>query len=340
MEINRENLRKININTLTLKQEFGALVFDNAHKKLVKIRNWITELEDLDYQNELPVNLVNSINNFVEEFLNHLRWLENFNITTSGNPKQDHDNFESRIDDFYNNFISTVLSSLTYLRQEAEKKSKDKRKIYSERKELVQVRKQYDAMISDLKLQLKSLQQEKNKIAATHGEIGAVKFGKHFEREELKDDRKAIKWLELRDYWFRVLLYIIIANFVIYFYLFIANKLSWWPKFPPKDFFTLEYGLVKLALLTLLSYAISFASRNYNVNSNLSTLNCHRKNIAETLNSFLATNPEKEDRSKILTTAAEAMFKHQPIGYLPKIESKDDGPVASIINNILKPFNG
>src|SRR3989338_4267510 len=98
MEINRENIRQINIRQLALKKEFGAFAFENAYKKLSKVRNWIIELEDLDYTNELPENIVNSINNFIEELLTHSKWLQDFDITASGNAKQDHDSFESRID--------------------------------------------------------------------------------------------------------------------------------------------------------------------------------------------------------------------------------------------------
>jgi len=338
MEINRENLRQINIKELALKKEFGAFAFENANKKLEKIRNWILELEALDYKNELPENIVNNINNLIEEFLGHLKWLQAFDITTSGNAKQDHDSFESRIDGFYNNFVNLILTSLTYLRQEASLKSKDKKQIQKEQKELIQVRKQYDSIISQLSEELNKLRKEKNKIESTRGEIGATKFGKHFEYQASEYEKATVKWLKARDNWFSWLLKIIIANLVVYFYLFVANKLKWWPNFPPKEFFTLEYGLVKLALISLLSYAISFSSRNYNVNSNLVALNKHRKNVAETVDDFLASGIDKEYRSKIIDQGTEAMFKHLPIGYLPKMESKDEGPVSSLITTALKPF--
>jgi len=337
MEINKENLRKINIKEIALKKELGAFAFENANKKLEKIRKWIVELEDLDYKSELPDNIINSINNLIEELLGHLRWLQAFDITTSGNAKQDHDSFELRIDGFYNNFVNLVLTSLTYLRQEADTKGKDKKTIQREQKNLIQARKQYDEIISGLKQQQKDLQKEKSKIASSHGEIGAVKFGKHFELQAYENKFEADKWLKRGNVFYWILFVIISLNVIGYFGLFIGNKINQ-NIIQPTEFFTLQYGLAKLALLTIISYAVSFCSRNFNINSNLSALNKHRKNVAETVNDFLFSNPEKEDRTKFLIAATESMFKHQPIGYLPKIESKDDGPIASIINHIIKPF--
>jgi hypothetical protein len=329
----KDSLEILDIEALTLNPKFGSLIFDGAKNKLEKIRQWFIEFEKLDYQSQLPEDIVNQIHDELTKFDNFVIWLQNFDIENSSNPKQEHDNFEVEVNRFYNSFYNSfVVSHLIYLRQNAQNENEDKKKLQNELNELASVRKNYESLV-------KGIQEENKKLSTQKGERAAIKFGKHFESQYIENEGEAKDWLEKREIWFKWLMYIITANLILYVFLFITNKLAWWPHLAPKEFFTLEYGLVKLALLSLLSYAISFTSRNYNVNSNLVVLNKHRKNVAETLNDFLDTELEKEDRSKIVEQATASMFDHKPIGYLPKIESKDDGPLASIVNNILKPFN-
>lgn len=337
MEITRENIKKINIKELALSPKFGSLTFEKSYKKLEKIQKWLTEFIELDYKNELPENVSTSIDNHIDQFINHLKWLEQFDIATISNAKAEHDAFEARIESFYNTIFNTlVVNHLDFLRQEVELKSKDKQKIQNEQKELQQLRKQSEGLVKQLTEEREKIQNETIRIESAKGERAAARFGKHFENQVKENREAAQKWLELRNKFFLAIFWVIIANLIIYFYLFIANKVNWWPYFPPKDFFTIEYGIVKFALLALLSYGVAFCSRNYNIQSNQATSNQHRKNVADTLTDFLNSNPQPEDRAELIKQGTETMFKHLPIGYIPKIESKDDGPIASIFNTILK----
>jgi len=324
----KEPLETIKIDELTLDPKFGSLIFQNANKKLEKIRKWLIELDQLDYKGQLPENIIEQINNEAQKFDQHIEWLRNFDITTSGNPKADHDSFEGQIDAYFNSFYNNlVVSHLNYLKRESENQSADKRKLADEQKQLSEIRKSYEKIVEDIR-------NKTEQISKAKVEQAAKSFGKHFEIQAKINQTEANKWLIKRNSWFWCLMIVISINLIFYIYLFITFKIGTWPFMKPSDFFTLEYGLVKLAIISLLSYAISFASRNFNVNSNLVSLENHRKNVAETLNDFLITELEKDDRSKIVEKATDAMFTHRPIGYLPKIESRDEGPVSSFINLI------
>lgn len=327
-----KDLKSLDIEELAMNQKFGTLTFNNANKKLQKVKSWLLEFKELDYSNQLPENVVVHINQDLENFNRHIKWLKTFDISTSPNAKQDHDNFENQIDSFYNQFFNPyVINHLSFLRQEVDLKKKDKRKIKQEQKELAQLRRQSEKLVKELSIEKRKIQEEKKKIESAKGERAAIRFGKHFESQTKEYSKGTQKWLKLRDIFFTILLIVILLNIFGYLTLFFRHIL-YSGNIRPSEFFTLEYGLVKLALLSILSYGVSFSSRNFNVNSNLGALNKHRKNVAETLNDFLESNPEKEDRSKIVENATNAMFKHQPIGYLPKIESRDDGPIGNMLN--------
>ena len=121
---------------------------------------------------------------------------------------------------------------------------------------------------------------------------------------------------------------IIILNIVVYLCRYFSNL-------DINSFFTLKYGVAKLVLLSLLSYATGFASRNYHIYAQLASVNTHRKNAAETMNDLIAANPDKEDvRAEIIKQAADAMFRHLPVGHITKSENHY-GPISEIINKFV-----
>ena len=68
----KEPLETIKIDELTLDPKFGSLIFQNANKKLEKIRKWLIELDQLDYKGQLPENIIEQINNEAQKFDQHL----------------------------------------------------------------------------------------------------------------------------------------------------------------------------------------------------------------------------------------------------------------------------
>jgi hypothetical protein len=317
------------------KDKFGSLTFDQIYPLRQRLQKIFTELEELGYRDILSQQEIDQVDQYVERFLNHLKQLAGFNLTTGFN-KEVHDNYDNTIKGLYGEVFRNLRGMIVFLRQEAAQKSQDVKELQKQQKIAVQAEKEYKSLTNKLRHELETLQKNKQEVESKRGEVAAVRFGKHFEAQAKENANEAKKWLRWRDIFFIVLLILIIANVLGYFVLFIISKIR--PDgIKPTDFFTIEYGLAKLALLSILSYGISFSSRNFNVNSNLLTLNKHRKNVAETLNDFLESKPDPADRSKIVESATGAMFKHEPIGYLPKIETKDDGPVASFWN-ILKPI--
>lgn len=326
-----ENIRNLDIESLALNPKFGSLKFNEASKRLHQIRDWIIEFEQLNFKEKLPDNISNHIEKAINKFNEHIEWLKKFDIESSSNPKQEHDNFEAQINNFFNEYYSNfVVNHLTFLKQEAELKDEDKKKIREEQKELSQLRKKHEELVA-------ALETKKEEIESTSGEIAAITFGKHFESEVKFHKRNASSWLTRRNQYFKWLRNLILINFALYLVFFITNFFNIWPNIKPSEFFTLEYALVNFALLSLLTYAISFSSRNYSVNSNLKVINLHRKNVAETMNDFLVQGDKNVDfRLRIIEKGTDAMFKHLPIGYLSKNESNEHGVLSSLMNGILK----
>lgn len=335
-EIKRETVTKVDIEKLALNKDFGRLTFKESLPFLQKTQALFREFDELNYQNNLSQEEINSIDSKKDQFVQQLTQLQQFDIGQA-NSQVAHDNLEQQFINFHNSTSRELRTPLVYLRQEAALQSKDERNLQEEQKTATKARKQSEEILEQLRKELDSIRKETKEVAEASGERAAVTFGKHFESQAGEYSTKAVNWLTQRSTFFKWLLVIIGVNFIFYLFLFITNKLGVKPNIAPGEFFTPEYGVVKLTLLALLSYAIGFAGKNYNINSNLEAVNKHRKNVAETLSDFLKTKPEADDRSQLVKSAAEAMFRNSPSGYGSKRESKDDGPIHEVVNNIISP---
>lgn len=334
-EISDENIGKLEIKEITLdKEKFGVLTFDKAYPLLDNLRKNFVELDDLNYKDKLTAEELQNIERFKVKLLDYISRIHKINPVDGSYNSNVRDQLESDIQNFYNNTAKELRIPLTFLRQEAAIISSDAQALADQQKIAAQAETEYKKLTEELHKELDELRKRKNEVSTTEGEIAAITLGKSFETQAKEYDTKAKKWKETRDIFFWILIVLITVNLVLYISLFITNKISVWPNTQPTDFFTIEYGLVKLALLALLSYAIGFATRNYNINSGLVATNLHRKNVAETLVNTL-NSPIGEEAKKILTQqAAAAMFQNLAVGYIKKEHQNDAGPILEIIKKV------
>lgn len=331
MAIEVESLKKINVKSLALNDRFGDLKFEKAYPKLEEIKSWILEFIGLDYEGHLPEEKVRNINNHFDQYAKHLAWLKNFAISTSNNPKTEHDNFENEIDGFHQSFFENfVVKYLGYLKDRAGEKNLDKKALKEQQKAAIQAEKKYKELAENLEQKIQSLEKQQKEIESTSGEVAAAHFGKSFEAQAAEYEQVSGDWLKERGKYLKILFLVLGINIGGYIYLFLSVKIGVLPGFNPKDFFTLEYAAIKLALISFLFYALSFSSKHYNINSDLTSTNKHRKNVAETYSLFLETSKNEDARKEVAKQGAEAMFKHTPNGY-----TKGGDAEKSWINEII-----
>ena len=329
-----DNFGKINIKELSLnKDKFGPLVFDVSYKKLLKLQDLFKELDDLDYKNNLTPRECNKIDLSKKQFAEHLNWLNNFDIQKNSNPKNEHDGFDTRIDSFHDSVFGDIRPYLSWLRQEFSSKNIDLEELKKQQKSAIQAEKAYKELSSKLEAELNILKEKKIEVESKHGEIAATTLSLQFGKQTKENSENAKGWLLIRNILYYLLIFIIVLNLLAYFFIFFAHRFGY-IALSTKEIFTIEYLIIKIALISVLSYGIAFASKNYNIQSNLSTVNQHRRNVAQTLEDFFSTKPDR--KSEMLKEGTEAMFKHLPVGYLSKNETKENGPLLETINNFFK----
>lgn len=336
-EITIESLKDVDIESLALdKEKFGANIFEEAHPQLEELKEVFVELQELGYKKYLLEDEVRQIDQKLKKFIEYLRELASFDPAEdpsfSGNTRE---NFEQQINNFHKSTIKTLRSPLTYLRQQVALESKDEQELQEERKAVAKAREQSEKLLGQLREEYKKLKEETAEVEQAHGEKAATTFGKHFESQANEYAGRASDWFSDRKTMLKWLFGVIIVNLILYFFLFITNKLDVWPNITTTEFFTLEYGIVKLALVTLLSYVVGYSSKHHRVNLALEADNLHRKNVAETLKDYINSIPveHREERVSLTKTGAEAMFTNPSDGY--SRTRVEDGPVREIVTNVI-----
>ena len=250
-EISLENLQNIDLKKLALNKDFGRLVFEKAHPIIEKTRDLLNELHALSYRDNLTDDEVNNIDSRKQQFVEKLNVLRVFDIGQENSQIQ-HDNLEQDVINFSHQLQQHLRNPVLWLREEVARKSQDTQELDKQQKMAAQAEKKYKQLSEKMKKELETLQNQRSEVASVQGEIAALRFGKHFEATTEKYENIAEKrWYVFGKLSFIVLFGVVIINLIAYIVLFVGEKLKWWP-LKPTEFFTLEYGLVKLALLLLI----------------------------------------------------------------------------------------
>ncbi|MCW9054633.1 MAG: hypothetical protein OQJ98_01460 [Candidatus Pacebacteria bacterium] len=334
-KITTENVFEVDVPALALDSRFGSLVFENANKKLGKAQAFLKEVYDLGYQELLNESGINQVGNLTNKLTEHLEWLRNFDIGTVANAKQEHDNFESRIDGFYNDIYEQILMrTLPFLREERRRENPDQKQLDEEVKKAVQVR-------TELEDELKAIREETQKIRTANKQVGSAKGQRAAVQMAAHFDDEVERYATLSKYWLWGVVggYVAIVAVLVWLGFVTASYVHQIVSLPDTVDTSGIWSAVisKLVILAALWYGLSFVIKNYNVNSHLAAVNRHRAAVARTLEDFIAVEQQQENPrlSEVLQHASEAMFKNVPIGFVSKTEREQSNPVLQIVNDLI-----
>jgi len=341
-EITIESLNSINIKRLALNSDFGKLKFERSYPSFKGAQDIFKNLDDHDYSNNLTQQEIDNIDAKKEQFIQYLKRLQEFDIGQAQS-QQIHDNLENEVIKFYENTVKDLRVIQLALKDITASKSEDKQELAKKQKMAAQAEKKYNELSEKMKKELnilikqkKDIETEKEKIGTAHGEVATKVLAHHFAKQANDHQGSIPRWEKIRSTFYWSIIIIICLNIISYFCILIGGDILNKFSLRTDKIFTLEYGIIKLLLISFLSYGLSFASKNYNIEANLTIVNKHRKNVAQTLEDFLATNPGVDTKSQMIKKGTDAMFEHHQTGYITTTKQKDDGPVQAIINNILK----
>lgn len=322
-DLSPENFWLIKVALYALSERLGPFKFSNANRKLEKIQKWLKEAKDLGYQSELSKEAQMHIDKYITEFIENIRWMADFDLGREGsfNFKQEHKNFEDKIDSFFNKVqVNLKEKYLPILWINVARETGGAQELDNELKATRKARKQAEEITKTLQSDLAEIKAEKKKIESGALELGSARMAAYFDKEVEKYEKQTKVWLG-----FGIASYLLLATVVIW-----AISLLW------DEAGTIPWQrlVLKAAIFAVLWYVVAFIARNYNVSSNLGAVNRHRAAVARTLEDYVRGNPQRQN--EMWKNATEAMFQHLAIGYITKSEKDQGNPIYEIINNITK----
>lgn len=334
--INPENVFDANVSELAMDSRFGSLVFDNANKKLSKVQDWLKEAHDLGYKEVLLQDDINRVDSFINQLAQHLEWLRIFDIGAVENAKLEHDQFETRVDAFFNNAYTEILKNvLQFLREERRRENPSGRQTDEELKKLVKLRTDLEAELKNVREETEKLRIAGKDVGAAKGERAATRLASHFDQEAGNYKTAAGWW-----FWAVVAGYVLLIAVLGYLTLVAISSLEQVASGIQSGSnlgLLWTIGITKLVFVAALWYGLSFIVKNHNVNSHLAAVNRHRATVARTLEDFIAVEQQQEKPrlSEMLQNATDAMFKHTPVGFVSKTEKETATPVLQIVNDLI-----
>lgn len=330
-------LKNLNIEEICMNKEIlWKLVFPDLIKPLTLIRDTIVELEDLNYEENLINREINEVNHIKNKFNELIGLIKQFNIYTD-NSENNRNWVHEQVHRLHDEVMEKLRLPLTFLRQNILLKTNSREDVNEILRKAEHSEELYNQKIKELDQKLESLNEQKSKVEAWEGILSTKYLSKEFDEQSKSYGEESKSWLSKYRISYWIILIIVSLNFGWYI---VLKVLEIFKKLPDNlninDFFSIHYWVVVLSLISIIFYWLRFSSKNYNNLKNLSVINRHRRNVAETFTKFLETKPEeKETRDVLLSEASKAMFSHKASWYLDKEPIQINSPIQELVTKVL-----
>ncbi len=90
-------------------------------------------------------------------------------------------------------------------------------------------------------------------------------------------------------------------------------------------YYMIQLTVGKIIVLSILTFATSWAAKNYSAHRHNFVINTHRHNALSTFETFVsAANDDISTKNAVLLHATQTIFQHQPTGYSKNESSATD----------------
>lgn len=184
-----------------------------------------------------------------------------------------------------------------------------------------------EAQKVDIDKKIKQIDAKAERAAKSLAKQISSQNGKVFKTES--DNYKAIA-----KRWLIALIFIITVAAALLTWLFIDVSSD-----PGAFSSNIVFSGLKVTAVLILVYLIQIATRNYNANKHLETINRQRATIVSFVNDFVNSVDGEEYKDYLLTYAAKTVFDHGETGFISRnygAGSNGDDGLDAILNNITK----
>lgn len=320
---NLEKLQEYSVDSLCRSDLGVDLNFEQGRPYFERTLRLFNDLGECSLDG-VPVTVLNQLRDQAQQTAARFEIIRNFSIRSyPQNAIQQRDALMKQVKDSYDPTFSVVAPQISF----ATRKGTDFREIEIQARDVLA---SVHATKEDLANLNASLAKESNEILGSMrraaAEVGVSQHMVHFKMEAEEQAKKGGPWLK----WTIVLSLVTLcfAGFAVWYYTGHASDLT-----PVQS---VQVGVAKLAVLSVLYFGIILCSRIYRAHRHLEAVNRHRQNALGTFEAFIKAASDAQTKDAVLLYAAQAVFSPQATGYFGK---ETEQPASPQILEVIRGFS-
>lgn len=322
-----EEILSIEVNDL-IRSELGIeLNFADGLYSFTCIRKLISEFkvvnkELLSYQQAIDINAqFNSIKNTYKKILE-------FSLTKHPtNTTQQRQAYLEEIISKANALFNILQPIITYYSR-SENYEISAASIVNNLKELS------SSVIEKMKTTQNEIEDTLKNVRSATAEVGVSQHSIHFAQTSGEHKKYSRYWL-LSTVGIMLVSLAISSTFLYNLYLLLDNTSN--QASTPNTLYTVQYGVAKLVILSILYYLIIWSNKNYKAHRHCCVVNEHRQNALSTFEAFVKSTDDSQTKNAVLIQASSCIFTPQHTGYLSfETETTSNPTILEVIRSVVQ----
>ena len=266
----------------------------------------------------LPLGQINACITACNVIEIQLKSVDSFDLKT-GDPGPTSQRIMDTVESKYDEVMTNLLLPLAFTATQDKDYAKMRREVAEFHSGIGKQATEFDEMVAKKGKEVDDFMKGFREKAAELGVTGnAMIFSEHAN----KHGKRASVWL----------IFTVLAVVVT---LAVALTMLNYSKSPlPEGVDPIQYIIAKLIVLSTLSFAVFWCSRNYRSEKHNETLNMHRANALTTFEAFVAGTGDERVKDAVLLQAAQAAFTNRPTGFGAPGQEQSINPVVEILGKM------
>lgn len=297
---------------LLRRSTWGEIDFQKASADIDLVFSIATELTELPLEH-LPEKRISNIRSNIPSVVEGLTHIDNFNLTTSGEPTTRRDSIIQFLHNAVERLDEIAGPQIPYLAYRHGDVSKNIEAMNSAKDKAEETLENINTKFKDKERQLDEIISVAKDASAT---VGVATFTQEFDNEATNLNNKSRNWL------------IATGGFALLTIL-AAGGLYFWPKIlPDADAWeTLRNVVSKAAIIAVLFTATIWCGRIYRALMHQSTINRHRALSLKTFQAFVAATYDERIKDAVLMAATRTIFGRVQTGLVSDTGSEHESEV-------------
>lgn len=312
-----DELSAIDPSSLGRRSELSPTInFEDVVPDLTAMLDIVKQLQQRDIS-RLPFTELDRIKNGLLPLRDRITEVRDFTLE-QGSPHEACENLKTQITSMYDDLVHALMISLSFTATQATDYARIEREALGFHTRLQEQANEFQQTLESQKADAEAALAAIQEQAA---QAGVSAHAQHFHKQAELHKSAAINWFRATVVAASVTLVAAVASLVAVFFYTPENVAE-----------AVQYGVAKVIVLSVLTFAIVWSSRNYRSEKHNEMLNRHRANSLGTFQTFHSGTSDPATKSAVLVFCAEAAFGSRPTGY-DRHESPDGLP--QIVNPVI-----